>query len=67
VTHHRQVRDKQTIVSQLDEITGIGPKRRSALLRQFGSIEAIRQASVDELAAVPGMSRKAAEQVKAGL
>jgi excinuclease ABC subunit C len=67
VTHHRQVREKQTIVSQLDEIPGIGPKRRSALLRQFGSIEAIRQASVDELAAAPGMSRKAAEQLKASL
>jgi len=67
ITHHRLVRDKQTIVSQLDEIPGIGPKRRSALLRKFGSIEAIREASVDDLAAAPGMSRKAAEQVKASL
>ena len=67
ITHHRQLREKQTIISQLDDIPGIGPKRRSALLRHFGSIEAIREASVDELAAVPGMSRKAAEQVKVGL
>jgi excinuclease ABC subunit C len=67
IAHHRQVRDKQTIISQLDEIPSIGPKRRSALLKRFGSIEAIREASVDELAAAPGMSRKAAEQVKAGL
>jgi excinuclease ABC subunit C len=67
ITHHRQVREKQTIISQLDDIPGIGPKRRSALLRQFGSIDAIREASVDDLAAVPGMSRKAAEQVKVGL
>jgi len=51
----------------LDDIPGIGPKRRSALLRHFGSIEAIREACVDDLAAVPGMSRKAAEQVKVGL
>jgi len=67
ITHHRLLRDKQTILSQLDEIPGIGPRRRTALLRQFGSIGAIRDASVDELAAVPGMSRKAAEQVKASL
>jgi len=67
ITHHRQVREKQTIISQLDDIPGIGPRRRSALLRQFGSIDAIREASIDDLAAVPGMSRKAAEQVKVGL
>jgi excinuclease ABC subunit C len=67
ITYHRQLRGKQTIISQLDEIPGIGPKRRSALLKQFGSIEAIRAASLEELAAVPGMSRPAAEQVKASL
>jgi excinuclease ABC subunit C len=64
VSYHRNVRRKQTIVSQLDDIPGIGPRRRSALLKQFGSIDAIRQASVEELAAVPGMTRPAAEQVK---
>ncbi|MGC9334358.1 MAG: excinuclease ABC subunit UvrC, partial [Anaerolineae bacterium] len=67
ISYHRRVRGKQTIRSQLDEIPGIGPKRRSALLKHFGSIEAIRNASVDELAAVPGMTRPAAEQVKATL
>jgi excinuclease ABC subunit C len=67
ISYHRQLRGKQTIISQLDEIPGIGPRRRSALLKQFGSIEAIRAASVEELAAVPGMSRTAAEQVKASL
>lgn len=67
ITHHRQVREKQTIVSLLDSIPGVGPKRRIALLRHFGSVEAIREASIDDLAAVPGMSRKVAEQVKAGL
>jgi excinuclease ABC subunit C len=48
----------------LEEIPGIGPKRRQALLQHFGSIEAIRQASVEELAAVKGMTRKAAESIK---
>ncbi len=67
ITYHRQVRGKQTITSQLDNVPGIGPKRRSALLKHFGSLEAIRGASVEELAAVPSMTRKAAEQVKAGL
>jgi len=67
ITYHRRLRTKQTIVSQLDGVPGIGPKRRSALLKHLGSIEAIRAASVDELAAVPGMTRKAAEQLKGSL
>jgi excinuclease ABC subunit C len=67
ITYHRTVRTKQTIVSQLDGVPGIGPKRRSALLRQFGSMDAIRAASVEQLAAVPGMTRKAAEQLKASV
>jgi excinuclease ABC subunit C len=67
ITYHRRLRRKQTITSQLDGVPGIGPKRRSALLKHFGSIEAIRAASVEELAAVPSMTRKAAEQLKGSL
>jgi excinuclease ABC subunit C len=67
ITHQRARREKGTLTSTLDAIPGIGPRRRQALLKQFGSLEAIRQASVDELAAVPGMNKAAAEQVKAGL
>ena len=67
ITYHRKVRGRQTIVSQLDGVPGIGPKRRSALLKHFGSIDAIRAATVEELAAVPGMTRKAAEQLKMSL
>ena len=67
ITYHRKVRGKQTIISQLDGVPGIGPKRRSALLKHFGSIDAVRTASVEELAAVPGMTRKAAEQLKMSL
>ena len=67
VTYHRKVRGKQTIISQLDGVPGIGPKRRSALLKHFGSIDGIRAASVEELAAVPGMTRKVAEQLKGSL
>jgi excinuclease ABC subunit C len=67
ITYHRTVRRKQTITSQLDDVPGIGPKRRSALLKHFGSLDAIRAASVEELAAVPTMTRKAAEQLKGSL
>jgi excinuclease ABC subunit C len=67
VTYHRRLRSKQTIISELDGVPGIGPKRRSALLKHFGSIDAIRAATVDELAAVPSMTRKAAEQLHGSL
>ena len=67
VTYHRQLRGQQTVASQLDSIPGIGPRRRTALLKQLGSLEAIRAASVEELAVVPGMTRKAAEQLKGHL
>jgi excinuclease ABC subunit C len=67
VTYHRQVRGRQTVISQLDDVPDIGPRRRSALLKHFGSLESIRAASVEELAAVPGMTRRAAEQLKQSL
>jgi excinuclease ABC subunit C len=67
LTAHRQRRKKLGMASQLEAIPGIGPTRRKALLRHFGSIEAIRQASIEELASVPGMTRAAAEQLKAHL
>ncbi|MGQ5710317.1 excinuclease ABC subunit UvrC [Desulforudis sp. DRI-14] len=63
VTYHRRERTKQGLRSFLDEVEGIGPARRRALLKAFPSLEAIKQAGVDELAAVPGMNRKVAEAV----
>jgi excinuclease ABC subunit C len=67
IGYHRKLRAKKSLVSILEEIPGIGPRRRQALLQHFGSIEAIRQASVEELAAVKGMTRKAAEMVRENL
>ncbi len=67
VEYHRKVRGQRSITSQLDQIPGIGPRRRQRLLKAFGSIEAIREASVEELAAVPGMTRSAAEEIKSSL
>ncbi|MEW5961581.1 MAG: excinuclease ABC subunit UvrC, partial [Chloroflexota bacterium] len=64
VTYHRKLRGQGATRSSLDQVEGIGPKRRQALLKHFGSIEAIRQASLDELAAVPGMNRRAAAGLK---
>jgi len=64
IGYHRQLRRKSALTSQLEEIPGIGPKRRKALLKHFGSLEKIREASVDDLAAVPGMNLVAAEQIK---
>jgi len=62
ITYHRKLRH-DGVKSVLDEIPGIGPKRRQALLKQFGTLDKIRDASVDELASVPGMNRRVAEQL----
>jgi excinuclease ABC subunit C len=64
ITYHRKLRTEKTFQSLLDEVPGIGPKRKKALLLHFGSVKGIRAASVDELAAVNGMTRDAAEKVK---
>ncbi|MBC7105468.1 MAG: excinuclease ABC subunit UvrC [Firmicutes bacterium] len=61
VSQHRRRREKAGLASLLGEVEGVGPRRRRALLRAFGSLEAMRAASVEELAAVPGMTRRAAE------
>jgi excinuclease ABC subunit C len=62
-TFHRDRRSKQSLRSQLDDIPGIGATRRQRLLKHFGSVRAVRQASVDDLAKAPGMNKKAAEAV----
>lgn len=67
ITAHRARRTKQGLASTLDLIPGIGPARRKSLLRHFGSLDKIRAASLDELAAVEGMTKAAAESVKASL
>ena len=63
ITHHRQLRARSSISSQLDSIAGIGEKRKKALLKHFRSVESLRAASVDELLEAEGMSRPAAEAV----
>lgn len=63
ITHHRALRGKAFTRSQLEEIPGVGPRRRQALLQHFQSLKAIRAASMEELLAVKGMSQPAAEAV----
>ncbi len=67
ITHQRQRRDKLGIASQLDRVPGIGPSRRRALLKTFGSLDGIRNASEEELAAVPGITRQLASVIKSEL
>jgi excinuclease ABC subunit C len=63
ITYHRKLREKRAVRSELDDIPGIGETRKKALLRHFGSVEKIRQATVEDLAGVKGMSKKAAEEI----
>ncbi len=67
ITYHRGVRSKAGMQSALDTIAGIGPKRKKALLRKFGSVRGIREASMEEIAATVGFTAALAEKVKAGL
>jgi excinuclease ABC subunit C len=64
ITYHRASRGKGALKSSLDEVPGVGPKRKRALLQRFGSVDAIRKAPVDEIAAVPGMTRSTATKLK---
>ncbi len=64
IGYHRNVRGKEAFTSALDSVPGIGPKRKRALLRQFGSVQAIRGASPEELAKVKGMTQASAKKIK---
>lgn len=67
ITYHRDVRKKSGMQSALDAVPGVGPKRKKALLRKFGSLKAVREASAEEIAATPGFTKALAEKVLAGL
>jgi len=67
ITYHRMLRGKERLRSVLDAIPGVGAERRRRLLRAFGSIKRMRQATIDELAAVPGISPGLAATVRAAL
>jgi len=62
--YHQKIRKKKTFTSALDTIPGIGPKRKRLLLKQFGSVRAIQEAPIEELAATGSMSRGLAKRIK---
>lgn len=63
VTYHRELRGKAMTASILDEIPGVGPTRRKALIKAFGSVKKLKQATADEIAAVPTIPRAVAEEI----
>ncbi|RKS07717.1 excinuclease ABC subunit C [Nocardiopsis sp. Huas11] len=67
ITYHRQMRAKALTGSSLDELAGLGPARRAALIKEFGSVKRLASATAEEIAAVPGIGPKLAEAVHAHL
>ena len=67
ITAHRNLRSKKSMASQLDSIAGIGPAKRTALIKKFGSVEKIRQATVVELTEVKGITEEIAKRIKENL
>ena len=64
VTYHRSLRGKRSVRSVLDEVPGVGPRRKRELMRRFGSVKGIRDADIDAIASVSGISRALAERIK---
>jgi excinuclease ABC subunit C len=67
IAYHRDLRSKRAVRSAFDDLPGVGPRRRQALLRTFGSVKRIREAPVEQIAAVPGIGPALAARIKAGL
>ncbi len=65
ITYQRQLRRRSFTLSRLEAIPGVGPKRRTALLKALGSFAAVKAAAIEELAAIPGIGRRAAKQIHA--
>lgn len=64
ITYHRKLRDKALITSGLDNIKGIGENKKKLLLKHLGSVEKIKQASIEELMQIKGINQKLAEEIK---
>ena len=67
ITYFQKVHQKRIFTSALDEVNGIGPKKKKALLKQFGTVQGIRHASIEELMAVKGINRSLAKKIKESL
>ena len=64
ITFHRERRSKKSVQSTLDIVPGVGPKRKKMLIRRFGSVKGIREASLEDVAAVPGLTMSVARAIK---
>ena len=64
ITYHRKLREKSVTKSELDDIKGIGKVKKQELLKKFGSLEKIKQASIEELCKVKGITKELAEKIK---
>ena len=64
IEYHRKVRDKEMTKSKLDTISGIGEKKRTALLQKFGSVKKIKEATIEEIAEVKGINLTLAKKIK---
>ena len=64
ITYHRKLRSKASMASPIDLVAGIGPKRKRLLMRRFGSLKGIKEAAIDDITAVPGMTRSLASRLK---
>ena len=67
ITYHRDLRRKAAVRSRFDDLPGVGPRRRAALLRVFGSIKRVNDAPVEQIASVPGIGKSLAAKIKANL
>ncbi|MCO5999387.1 excinuclease ABC subunit UvrC [Actinoallomurus rhizosphaericola] len=67
IRYHRTKRSKGMLVSELDDVPGLGPGRRKALIKHFGSVKMLKQAGPDQIAEVPGIGRRTAENIVAAL
>ena len=67
ISYYQKRHRRELLQSSLDQVSGIGPKRRRDLLSQFGSVKLLAAASVEEISRVPGISRKLAENIHAAL
>ena len=67
ITYHRELRGKAMTASELDDIAGVGPKRKKALLKAFGSLKKLREATAEQIAEVPGIPLEVAQDIASAL
>lgn len=67
ITYHRKLRDKEITKSELDNIKGIGEKKKNILLKKFGSVQKIKEASIDEISDTKGIDKELAKKIKNNL